>query len=159
MDTIEEDFRDWLAADDTPVTGIAALVGLNVYFTAIPTKLDGAFIGTKWPQNDRMHTTNKTGGPVLAKCEVKCCFKGADPVLDYSKAKALAQAVKARVNSADGTWLMGNTKIFSLSIDDRVEGEGGEGTKDKDFLFHAGQSSGIQEVIVPVAFHYWGTNN
>ena len=160
LDTLEQDFRAWLASDQTPTVGIAALVGMNVFFTAIPTRANGGFIGTRCARKDAVHTTSIGGGHLaLAKIIVSCCFKGADPVADYIAAKAIAQAVKALVNSVNGTWIMGNTKIFALSLDDNIEEGQGDTEKDDEFNFHAGTSSGIQCVRVAVAFHYWSPNS
>ena len=164
MDTLEEDFRLWLAQDNTPNTGIAALVGINVYFTAVPTNVTGGFIATRVARKDAVRTTQLGGGNLcLAKIIVQCCYKGVDPVANYVDAKAIAQAIKARVNSANGgqngTWVMGNTTLYDITIDDKIEGAEGDTEKDGDFGFQAGASSGIQCINVSVAFHYWNPNS
>lgn len=165
IDTLEEDFRAWLAADGTPITGVAALVGINVYFTGIPTKIDGGFIGLRCGRKDGVQTTDIGGGKLtLARLTAACCFKGPDPVLNYVNAKQIAQAVKSRVNTANGTWVMGHTTIYFISIDESIEeGQGdaaqGDAERDDKFDFHAGMSSGIQHVDVAVAFHYWSPNS
>ena len=156
MDTIKQDFRLWLATD----ASLAGLVGINVFFTAIPTRVDGGYIGTRWPILDAIHTTEAGSGHVtVAKCEVNCCWKGPDPVKNYAQASAIAQAVKARMQ-VNGTWLMGQTIVYQVSVDDLPEGEkAGAAEKDDEFSFHAGASSGIQAVKVSVSFHYWSPNN
>jgi len=155
LDSLEVDFRAWLAAD----SGVAALVGNNAFFTAVAPRLDGYFIGTRVDQKDAMHTTSiGPGHAVQARIVVACCYKGVDPVNDYAQAKAVAQAVKARVNQVNGTWQMGNTWVYQMSIDEQIEGEQGKTETDDPFNFHAGTSSGIQQVQVPVALHYWSPN-
>jgi hypothetical protein len=158
-DTLKVDFRKWLAS----TVANQALVGAppavpSVYFTAVPTTVNGGFIAMRFTKRNDIHSTSKSGDVVQARAIVACCFKGADPVNDYAKAEAIAQAVKDKVKTADGTWRMGDTIIFQLTIDDRVEGDGGDAEVDQPFNFHAGASSGIQQIDVAVAFHYWSTN-
>ena len=163
-DTLEEDFRAWLAADPTVAGLVTSAAGgapvPNVYFTAVPTRVNGGFIGTRCARKDAVHTTSIGGGHLtLAKIVCWCCYKGPDPAANYTQAKAIAQAVKARVNQVNGTWVMGNTTVYNENLADSIEDGQGDTERDDEFSFHAGTSSGIQAVKVAVAFHYWSPNS
>lgn len=155
VDTVEQDFRLWLAQD----TAIRALVDINLYFTAIPTKVTGGFIATRWPTKDGITSTGVRAGRLCeATVIVKCYFKGADPVRNYAEAKKIAQAVRTRVNTANGTWVMGKTTVYQITVDDKAEGDKNDTEIDDKFEFHDGRTGGIQSVDLGVSLHFWNPN-